>query len=293
MTVLQNKFWLFISFFLLTAQLVSAGGWPQGKKKAYFQLSNRWMISDSHYTDKGLTDPNVTTGLSVASFYGEYGISNKLTVTAYLPFLVTNFQNNIVSGTRNVTIQEGQAIYSPGDIILGADYLLAKGNFLSLTAGAGIGIATGTVGTGDKENLQTGDGENNVLLRSALGVSIFNNEKISLYSKIGGYFNKRTKDFSDEVQSQVEFGAFYNKKYFIIQKIINVTSLQNGVKSGEQISSAGVFANNAEFTAYEIRLGAEVFKGYSAFFGLNHILSGKIVAAGTSYEIGIFKNFQF
>lgn len=292
MELLNKRFYCTLVAFLIAFSSF-AGGWPQGKKKAYFQLSNRWMISDSHYTDLGLTDPNVTTGLNVASFYGEYGLSNKLTITAYLPFFVSNFQNNIVSGTRDVTIQEGQVIYSTGDVILGGDYLLAKNKFLSLTAGAAVGLATGTIGSGEKINLQTGDGENNVILRSSLGISAYNNDNFNIYSKINAGFNKRTKDFSDEVQSQVEVGVFYKSKYFIIQKLINVTSLQNGVKSGEQITAAGVFANNAEFTAYEVRVGTEVFKGYNAFFSLNHILSGKIVAAGSSFEIGIFKKFQF
>lgn len=287
-----NKRFLLFCFAVLAYQLSVAGGWPQPKKSGFFQLSERWLISNEHFTDKGLIDPNVTTGLAISSFYGEYGLTNKLTVRAYVPFLVSNFQNNIISGTRDIVIQEGKALNSFGDIIIGADHLLYKTNTISTTVGVSIGLATGTIGQGEKQNLQTGDGENNITLRFDIGTAIYNTEKLNIYGKGGIGFNKRSNDFSDEIRSQVEVGVIYKKNYYFIQKLFNVYSLQNGVKSGKQISNAGVFANNAEFNAYEAIVAANIYKGYHLSFAVNHILNGKIVAAGTAFEIGVFKKFK-
>lgn len=283
----------FIGLFLVLSISTFAGGWPQPKKSGFFQLSERWMRSNEHYTDKGLLDPNVTTGLVISSIYGEYGLTEKLTVRAYIPFLVSNFQNNIISGTRGTEIEKGQILNAFGDVILGADRLVFKNNKISVTAGISIGLATGTIGKDEKKNLQTGDGENNLAARIDLGASLLNKKGISVYGKLGTAYNKRTKDFSDEVQSQAELGFIIKKKYFIINKLFNVTSMQNGVSSGEQISAAGVFANNAEFTAYEILLAAEVYKDYHLTFAVNKILSGKIVANGTAFEVGLFKKIQW
>jgi hypothetical protein len=282
-----------LGFFLLLTTMSFAGGWPQPKKSGFFQLSERWMRSNEHYTDKGLIDPNVTTGLVISSIYGEYGLSEKLTVRAYIPFLVSNFQNNIVSGTRGTEIEKGQLLNGFGDVIIGADHLVYKNKSISITAGLSIGLATGTVGKNEKKNLQTGDGENNIAPRIDLGASLLKKKNLSVYGKLGTAYNKRTKDFSDEIQSQAELGFIVKKKYLIINKLFNVTSMQNGISSGEQVSAAGVFANNAEFTAYELLLAANVHKGYHLTFAVNKILSGKIVASGTAFEIGLFKKFQW
>tara|TARA_R110001592_G_scaffold363221_3_gene681772 strand:+ start:167983 stop:168858 length:876 start_codon:yes stop_codon:yes gene_type:complete len=283
----------FIGLFSILTLSTFAGGWPQPKKSGFFQLSERWMRSNEHFTDKGLLDPNVTTGLVISSVYGEYGLNNNLTVRAYIPFLVSNFQNNIISSTRGTEIEEGQILNAFGDVILGADRLLYKNNKISLTVGVSIGLATGTIGKDEKQNLQTGDGENNVAARIDLGASLFNSESLSIYGKLGTAYNKRTKDFSDEIQSQAEMGFIIKQKYFIISKFFNVTSMQNGITSGEQISAAGVFANNAEFNAFELLLATDVYKGYHLTFAVNTILSGKIVANGTAYEVGVFKKIQW
>lgn len=282
-----------LGLLLLLTTASFAGGWPQPKKSGFFQLSERWMRSSEHYTDKGLIDPNVTTGLAISSIYGEYGLNEKLTVRAYIPFLVSNFQNNIVSGTRGNEIEQGQILNAFGDVIIGADHLVFKNNIVSLTAGISLGLATGTIGKNEKKNLQTGDGENNIAPRIDLGASLLNKNNYSLYGKLGTAYNIRTKDFSDEIQSQLELGFIIKKKYYIIHKLFNVTSMQNGIPSGEQVSAAGIFANNAEFTAYELLLAAKVHKGYHLSFAVNKILSGKIVASGTAFEVGIFKKFQW
>ena len=64
---------------------IAGGGWPQPKGKAYFKLSEWWVVADKHFTLDGFKDPNVTTALYNTTFYGEYGFTNQITgIITYL-----------------------------------------------------------------------------------------------------------------------------------------------------------------------------------------------------------------
>ena len=115
-------------FFFSLSSLTAGGPWPQKKGNVYFKLSEWWLTFDQHYTDQGLLDPNITTGLFTTSLYTEYGISNRLTGILYAPLLTRNFMNNLVSSTTDEILVQGEAINRIGDVDLSLKYALSKGD---------------------------------------------------------------------------------------------------------------------------------------------------------------------
>ena len=131
--------------------LAQAGGpWPLPKGKSYVKLSEWWLEFDSHYTDAGLTDPNVTTGIYNTFLYAEYGITDRLTGVVNANLFGRNTMNELESGVTGETIVPGEALNSFGDIDLALKYALNKpGSAWPISATLLFGIPTGEERGGD------------------------------------------------------------------------------------------------------------------------------------------------
>jgi len=110
---------IFLLLFLFSTNLQAGGPWPQPKKKGYFKLSEWWLKFDQHYTDQGLIDPNVTNAIYNTTLYGEYGLTDRLTIMTNAVLFSKALNNNIISGTTNELIIAGESLNSIGDIDLG------------------------------------------------------------------------------------------------------------------------------------------------------------------------------
>jgi len=116
--------------------------WTKGKGKGYYKLSAWNIRSDEHFTDTGKIDPNTTQGQFNLSFYGEYGVTDKLDVLLYLPFFSRSYQNDVLSRTTGELLTSGGAINSIGDVDLGVSYSLFKNKNLALSTTLKIKIRT-------------------------------------------------------------------------------------------------------------------------------------------------------
>ena len=162
----MRRIYLLIIFTFLIINLATAGGgWTQPKGGIYLKLSQWWIISNQHYTDAGLIDPNTTSGIFNTSLYGEYGITDRLTAIAYVPFFSRAYMNNVISGTTGELITPGEAINSFGDTNLSIKYALNKKGLIRTAATLTLGLPLGNSAGGSQKNLQTGDGEFNQMLQ--------------------------------------------------------------------------------------------------------------------------------
>ena len=107
-------FLIFISF-LFSFSAFAGGGWPQPKGHGFFKFSQWWLISDQHFTDTGLLDPNVTQGIFTTSIYAEYGFTDRLTGILYFPLFSRTYFNNTVSATTGEILTAGEAINGVAD----------------------------------------------------------------------------------------------------------------------------------------------------------------------------------
>lgn len=265
----------------------AGGPWPQKKGKGYYKLSEWWTIFDQHYTDQGLIDPNVTTGIFNTAFYGEYGINDRLTTTWNANLFSRNFMNNIRSQTTEEVITPGEAINTFGDIELGLKYGLVTGK-IPVSVSLVLGIPTGQTAGGTQGNLATSDGEFNQILQVDSGFGFNVGQNNSGY--VSGYvaINNRTKEFSEEFRYGLEAGiGLANNRIWLASKLNVIESFKNGA-TAEDNTSTSIFANNTEFTSLTFEANFYITPKFGVSVGTAAALRGEIVAAASSYNVGVF-----
>jgi len=277
---------LLITSLIFVASSYAGGPWPQLKNNGYIKISEWWIISNQHYTDQGLIDPNLTNGIFNSSIYAEYGLTDRLTGTVYFPFLSRAYFNNTVSGTTGETLLSGEAINSLGDTDVSLTYGLLQGPVVvsaSLTLGIPLGKDTG----GSLGTLQTGDGEFNQMLRVDAGTG-FQIGNLNAYASVYGGYNNRTEGFSDEIRFGLEAGiTILNNKLTAIARLYGIQSLNNGVE-GRRENSTSIFANNSEHLTFGPELAYNISDNWGLSAGFGTALSGKLIYAATSYNVGVF-----
>ncbi|MFK7908759.1 MAG: hypothetical protein AB8B69_26760 [Chitinophagales bacterium] len=285
----MKKYTLFFALLLFGATTAMAGGpWTQSKGKGYFKLSEWWIVFDQHYTDSGLIDPNVTTGIFNTALYAEYGLSDRFTGIVYAPLFSRNYMNNLVSLTTGDVLVKGEALNSIGDIDLSLKYGLTKpGSRFPVSATLLLGIPTGKTGGGDLGNLQTGDGEFNQMLQIDTGTG-FQLGKISSYVSASLGVNNRSNGFSEELRYGIEGGlGLLKQKLWLIGRLNGVESFKNG-ETAETTTSTSIFANNSEYTSFSVEANYLLTKKMGVSVSYATAFRGEIIAAAPSYSVGVF-----
>jgi len=278
---------------LIAFSTLTAGGpWTQKKGNAYIKLSEWWTVFDKHYTDSGLLDPNVTTGVFNTSLFVEYGISDRFTTTFNGPVFSRNLMNNLRSRTTNEIVVPGEALNSLGDIDLGLKYSLTKPESqIPVALSLILGLPTGTISGGSQGNLQTGDGEFNQLIQIDAGKG-FSLGKQSLYLAAYSGINNRTNEYSEEIRYGLEIGlGIFNQKLWLQTKLNAVESFKNG-STAETITSTSLFANNSEFTSISFEASYYFTKRIGLSAGIATAIKGEIIAAAPSYTVGVFYDLK-
>lgn len=261
--------------------ILAPRGWVAPKQGGFFKLGQAVIRSDQFFAPDGDKVDIITTSVYITSLYGEFGISPKLTVQAYIPFF-TRVTLNDVRFEPSGEVDPGDELNSFGDLELGFKYSLYQKNNLALSASLLFGIPTGNEAGGRTQLLQSGDGEFNQLFRLSMGYSVPNTK---LYGGASLGFNNRTNGFSEEFRYGAEVGYSFNENYLLILKADGIESFRNGNAATTQ---NGIFSNNLEhFTltpefiyTYKNRGGFTINAGFP--------LSGSNVLAAPSYTFGIF-----
>lgn len=285
----MKKSIIYIAVILFLSSSAFAGGpWPQAKGVGYFKLSEWWTVFDQHFTDEGLIDPNSTTGIYNTAFYGEYGLTNRLTIIANANLFSRNVINNQVSGTNGSVIIPGESHNGLGDIDLGIKYgLTAPGSKYPLAITATFGLPTGATNEGELGNLATGDGEFNQMIQLDAGTG-FQIAGLNAYASAYTGFNHRTNGFSEEIRFGAELGVgLLNSKLWLATKLNVVESLQNG-DTAETTTSTSIFANNTEYSSFAFEANYYVSKRVGVSANVAGAFTGAIIAAAPSYSIGVF-----
>jgi len=278
---------------IISSQLLFAGGpWPQKKGGLYIKLSEWWTVFDEHYTDIGLLDPNLTTGIYNTTLYAEYGLTNRFTAVVNAPLLSRNVVNNLRSRTTSEIIVAGDSFNSFGDIDFSLKYGLTKpGAKIPIAASITLGIPTGVAVAGEQNNLQTGDGEFNQMIQIHAG-SGFNLGGTSAYLSGHVGVNHRTNGFSEEFRAGLEFGVgLLSNKLWVNSRLSVVESFKNG-ETAATITSTSIFANNSEFTTLGVEASYYITEKLGVSAGVTGALRGEIIAAAPSYNVGVFLDLK-
>jgi protein XagA len=258
---------------LLPPSVSNAQAWTKSKGHGFYKLDFSTIQATDVFNSTGDVVPFHPLNNNISSFYGEYGLTDKLTVLGYVPFYVRNVQkaHNSLPMMSNSNF---------GDVDLGFRYALPIKK-VAVAANLLLGIPTGN--STQKNELYTGDGEFNQLLKLAVGSG---GKRWWTQGALG--FNNRTKNFSDELRYDFEFGyKFLNDRLLAILKINGVESLNNGTVKA---ASTGLFSNNVEYLGispeflYYVNskktIGITGRAGFAA--------KGQNVLAAPMFSIGIF-----
>lgn len=283
---MKKGYLIIAAFFLLCTNTVFAGGgWPIPKGKGYLKLSQYVIRADSYYTPSGEIVDIATASIYISSLYGEYGFTDRLGVTAYMPFFSRATLNEQVSSSGGL-LAPGDAVNSIGDFDISLKYGLVVNKPIVVSASLTFGLPLGNPNGGDTQVLQTGDGEFNVMLGIEASRSF---DQGKGYINTLAAYNNRSNNFSDEYRLGVEVGYRILPKVSGALKVISVNSLQNG--SDLETPSNGIFSNNIEYLAITPEVNYFVKDDFGISAGIGFAASGKRVLAAPSFSVGLFKSF--
>ncbi len=283
---MKNQIQHIVFYFLLivlTPSVLSAQAWTKPKGEGFYKLDFTSIKATNVFDIKGKVVPFRTLGNYTTSFYGEYGITNKITAIAYVPFFVRNVVNQTVGAQTGNVIEKGIQNNNFGDMDLGLRFALPVKNF-AVSANILFGLPTGDAKQADA--LFTGDGEFNQMLKIGIGTG-----KKRWWTQAALGFNNRTKGFSDEFRYDFEFGyKFFNDRLLAIFKINGIESFNNGTT---REASTGLFSNNVEYAGVGPEFLYYVNKkktiGISA--RVAGAFKGQNVLAAPSFSYGAFAAF--
>ena len=271
--------------FILQSQLKAQSGWTKPTGEGFFQLTYLYFESDQYIN---LSSDQFTTNTFQQQsfiFYGEYGLTDKLSLITNFPvhtfnkFETTETASGI--GDWRLEIKYALPVNFPLSISLAPEFPTAKANnFVNNKSNAQ-----------DQINLPTGDGEFNVWSTIAASKSLKN---IPLYGSVFASYNYRTQyngiNFSDQIRIGAEIGYKIANKVWVQAKI-------NGLKSIKEVEVATDFVrgDGSEFTAISLGVLAPIKNNWSLnlnytngndwIFEKKNIYGAPIFTMGIVYEL--------
>ena len=280
---MKNKISISLAIFLVSMSAFAGGGWPQKKGKGYFKFGQYVLRASNSYYNPEANKIQIIPAVSVytTSLYGEFGLTDRLTAIAYVPFHTRSILNALQK--RNGEFVEGDLLASFGDTDLSLKYALIQDKPIVLSAKLTFGIPFGKAIGGSSGALQTGDGEFNQMLTLEASHSFY---PTPLYVSGAAGFNNRTNGFSEEIRFGFETGYTFADKLTLVAKLAGVNSFQNGNPDPNAVQ--GVFGNNVEYLTISPEIIYSIKDNFGISFSMINPISGRQILAAPSYEGGIF-----
>ena len=292
----------FFALVSLSSAVNAGGGWTKEKGKLFLKLNQSVLRTDRFFTPAGEPINITTTGLFTTSLYGEYGITDRLEASVFIPFFVRSTLNQTVSSATNDVLAPGDQVNNIGEISVGLKYKLFSNEIFSTSFSVRLGLPTGDNTGGNSELLQTGDGEFNQLFTFDVSASIpaspvyisafvgFNNRTNATFEfeDSDGIFEVE-EPFSEEIQYGLEVGLTPGKWVFV-GRISGTQSLNN---TGSINSFNSIFGNNTESFIFSPEVAYKVLNTVGISFSPSVSLDagnlgGRRVLGGTTYNFGVF-----
>lgn len=265
---------------------MAGGPWPRAKGSGYAQLSGTYLgyskifdaNSDIVTLRRSMTDVTVQT-------YVEYGITDKLTFTANLPFKYASSAEKInETAYFNDTLQSA-SLFGLNTVLLGLKYNVINKKILF------------TVGLNTEMNVARYDSL--TTMRTGPSSFVFHPYFSSgttfgkFYTLLEAGYRVRLNGYSHEVDLGYELGYSWNQKTYFILNIRGRVSMQNGSFDnnvtlehlyGRDIHTM-IDPNNQTYLGYglkfiqkikKVHINAGVYSGY-----------GQLVAATPSFNLGV------
>jgi hypothetical protein len=280
----MKKLFLLLVLGCVLSSATAGGGWTYVKGKGFVKLSQNAILSDQLFNPDGDIIDITTIGYYATSVYAEYGLTDKLTAIAYVPFFTRNTLNKTQFRFSGMEIP-GDELNAFGDVDLSLQYGFYKSDTWVASVRVLFGLPTGEVSGGETGILQSGDGEFNQMLRFDVSRPISEHAWISVYAGL----NNRTNDFSDEYRLGAEIGTKFWTNFLAIAKVDVVQSFFNGDADPSQ--GGTIFSNNTEFISPSLEMAYEMKNEIGFFLSAAGAFAGKNILAAPNYGLGVYKKF--
>ena len=280
----MKKLFLFPLCVFWISSVFAGGGWTYVKGKGFVKLGQNAIYSDQLFNPDGEIIDITTIGYYATSVYGEYGLTDRLTAIAYVPFFTRSTLNKTRFRFSGMEIP-GDELNSIGDVDLSLQYGFYKSDTWVASVRVLFGLPTGEVSGGETGILQSGDGEFNQMIRLDLSRPLSENAWISMYAGL----NNRTNDFSDEYRLGAEVGTKFWDNFLAIAKVDVVQSFFNGDADPSQ--GGTIFSNNTEFISPSLELAYEMKNQIGFSVSAAGAFAGKNILAAPNYGVGVYKKF--
>jgi len=283
-------------------QSASAGGpWPRKKNSGYAQLGFTYVGYSSFYNHEGkITSLRRPVTDFTSQLYLDYGLTDRLTMTANLPFKYVSTADRISSADTTYfqdTIQSG-SLFGLNNVMLGFKYNIIKKKVLF---SAGLNVEANVAKYDSISALRTGANTWVFHPYLSVGTSFFSGK---LYTLLDAGYRVRLNNYSHEADFNFELGYSWNQKTYFILNVAGRFSMQNGSfnnnvttmvnpsdstittihPNGRDLHTS-LYTNNQQFIGYGLKFIQKIKK--VQINAAVYIGSGQMVAAAPSYNLGV------
>lgn len=262
-----------------------AGAWTQKADGMYNRLAVNYAVITEQFDAWGHRVPSSDNGEFTdwnLTYYGERGLTDRLTVVGSVPLKFLQEQSDTLAGTRTLRNT------SLGDLELGARYrLLAEPAVVSVSV-------LGKLPYLYDENRASaigpvpGNGQFDAETRLLVGRSLYPFG----YGGIEVGYRYRTEEPSDEYRYLVEYGGRFTPALYARTKLDGIKS----VKNADRIAAPSMGGNptlSPEFDIgkLELTVGYAPPGGWSSELTYTGVLYGKNTGAGNMFQLAVVYSF--
>lgn len=265
---------------LFTGAVFAQSPWTKNKNEAYVQLS---FSSIAGYTELfGNPDYNTERKITdnTLQLYAEYGISDKTTLFASLPYKMVESGELVAPSVLALPFTRQESQSSLGNIQLGVKHNFYNKKWL-LTGQLGIeantsnyyeasGLRTGYDAWTFTPLFIAGRGFNNWYIQAFTGFDIRTNNYSSAY-KLGGELGYKAVDW-----------------LWVAGFLDGVASLKNGDAQELNNLLTGLYVNDQSYAAFGLKLIGEINKNLGINVGIGGALGGRNVAKKPAFSVGVY-----
>ena len=263
-------------------QMLYAQGWNQKKGEGYFQLGERYLSSPRLFFEKErvVTNENLTS--LTTEIYGEYGLSDKLMLIAYVPVISNriDIDESMRVIPNEIDVDNENSLFGLGEIQFGGAYsLVDKNSFVMNVYGL---LSFPTMSKETYFGLRTSDEEASQQVKVGIGYGGF----YPIYTNASLGFHNRNKNYSDAFIYSYAVGVRFFKDFIISIKVFGQHSIENGSSSAK--NDLVLYANNAEYIAYGPELIYEYKEQIGVFASFMAGTSARNVQGAPTTNFGLY-----
>lgn len=248
-------------------------GWTSGQGKGYFKLEERILSASQQYNKYGKKENVSSVAFLTTSFYGQLGVTDRIDINAYVPFLVIIDE---ASMAKVNSVQKPDDIQA-GDARVGLKYSMTRSDRLASSVGIQLGIPMGSSPQDEIEAAlpQVGSRDVNQSLHTDLGLSLW---PVPGYASAGISYKNRTRSLSDEVSWYLNSGIFLLKELSVKAELSALYSLKNGTREGW----------NTEYLVYGAEFSLRFLPKIGISVGTSFFADGRLTLAGPTLYGGFY-----